>query len=464
MGGLGDGLMSQKEAQRYAIVQRVQAGELSQGQAALALAVSVRQVKRLCRRVRDQGASGLVSRKRGVPSNRRIEPAQREHFVGLVRERYADFGPELAREYLARDHGFGYSTETLRGWMIEAGVWKAKLRRAKRVHSPRERRACVGELVQIDGSHHDWFEGRAHKCCLIAFIDDATGQVLSARFSPQETTEAYFAVLHEVVQRHGAPLALYSDRHGIFTKSDPEDPKPTQFERALLQLHIEPICAHTPQAKGRVERLFQTLQDRLCKALRLQGIGGIEQANQWLGTYLQQHNQRFAVAPRDAADLHRPWRGKPQALREICALHHQRQLSAQGACRFEGQVLQIDRGQPHAPGARAMVDIVQHADGELGLSYRGQGLRHRQFACHEHLSRGKGADAKTLDDKLKALRQAADPERGRLAKLKAELAFQDSQRARGVYRPDTPPVVSPRVAAGRCGLRPAQPAATPHQP
>ncbi len=176
--------------------------------------------------MRDQGASGLVSRKRGVPSNRRIEPAQREQFVGLVRERYADFGPELAREYLARDHGFGYSTETLRGWMIEAGLWKAKLRRAKRVHSPRERRAGVGELVQIDGSHHDWFEGCADKCCLIAFIDDATGQVLGAKFSPQETTEAYFAVLHEVVQRHGAPLALHSDRHGIFTKSDPEDPKP----------------------------------------------------------------------------------------------------------------------------------------------------------------------------------------------------------------------------------------------
>ena len=121
--------------------------------------------------------------------------------------------------------------------------------------------------------------------------------------------DRHFAVLHEVVQRHGAPLALYSDRHGIFTKSDPEDPKPTQFERALLQLHIEPICAHTPQAKGRVERLFQTLQDRLCKALRLQGIAGIEQANEWLGTYLQQHNRRFAVAPREAADLHQPWRG-----------------------------------------------------------------------------------------------------------------------------------------------------------
>ena len=165
MGEDRTGLMSQKEAQRYAVVQRVVAGELSQAQAALAVGISVRQVKRLCRRVREHGPAGLVSRKRGVPSNRRIAPAQREHFVALVRQHYADFGPELTREYLAHDHGFGYSTETLRGWMIEAGLWQAKLRRAKRVlRSPRERRACVGELVQIDGSHHDWFEGRAGKC------------------------------------------------------------------------------------------------------------------------------------------------------------------------------------------------------------------------------------------------------------------------------------------------------------
>lgn len=266
--------MSLKEAQRLAVVQRVEAGEISQAQAGAALGISVRQIKRLCRRVREHGPGGLISRRRGKPSNRRIGEGQREHFMALVHQHYADFGPELAREYLTREHGFGYSTETLRRWMMAAGLWKAKVRRAKRVHSARQRRSCLGELVQIDGSHHDWFEGRAHKCCLLAFIDDATGRVLGARFEAQETTEGYLAVLHEVVQRHGAPLALYSDRHSIFTKSDPDDPKPTQFERALLQLNIEPICAHTPQAKGRVERLFQTLQDRMCKALRLDGVSG----------------------------------------------------------------------------------------------------------------------------------------------------------------------------------------------
>ncbi len=459
------GLMSSREAERFAVIQRVVDGEVPQARAAKLLDVSVRQVKRLCRRVRDEGPAGLISRRRGVPSNRRIAPDVREHFMALVVQRYADFGPELAREYLASEHGFGHSTELLRGWMTQAGLWKPKLRRAKRVHSPRERRACLGELVQIDGSHHAWFESRAIKCCLIAFIDDATGRVLGARFTPQETTQAYFAVLREVVQRHGAPLALYSDRHGIFTKADAEDPKPTQFERALLQLRIEPICARTPQAKGRVERLFQTLQDRMCKALRLDGVSDMDTANVWLEGYLHQHNLRFAVPAREAAELHRPWRGTPEGLRNICALHHQRQLSAQGACRFEGEVVQIEPSQPHAPKARAMVDIVQHAGGDLALSYRGQALRYRRFACHDHLSRSKFADAKTLDTKLEPLRKTTgDAERERLARLTAELAYQDSQRAQGIYRPDTASILPLRVAPGACGLRPAPPAATRSQP
>ena len=346
--------MSQKEVQRLAVLGKVLNEELLQSQAAQQLGLSVRQVKRLCRRVREQGPAGLISRRRGRPSNRRIDDAQRAHFVELVRTHYGDFGPLLAHEYLQREHGFGFSVETLRGWMMAAGLWKAKQRRAKRVHSPRARRPCLGELVQIDGSHHDWFEGRSGKCCLIAFIDDATGRVLRARFFEQETTQGYLWVLQAYVLRHGAPLAVYSDRHGIFTKADPEDVKPTQFERALLQLHIEPICAHSPQAKGRVERLFQTLQDRLCKAMRLQGIDTIDEANSWLDEYLREHNRRFAVEPQDAQDMHRPWCGAEQGLADICSLHHQPHVSAQGACKFEGQILQVLPGQAHAPKARAM--------------------------------------------------------------------------------------------------------------
>lgn len=460
--GQDEGLMSQKEVQRLTVLRRVLDKGLEQAQAARQLGLSVRQVKRLCRRLREEGATGLVSRRRGRPSNRRIEEGQREHYMELVRANYADFGPLLAHEYLRAEHGFGYSVETLRGWMMRAGLWQAKQRRAKRVHSPRPRRQCLGELVQIDGSHHDWFEGRSAKCCLIAFIDDATGRVLQARFFEQETTQGYLRLLRALVRRHGAPLALYSDRHGIFTKADPEDDKPTQFERALLQLDIEPICAHSPQAKGRVERLFQTLQDRLCKAMRLQGIDTIEQANAWLDPYLCEHNRRFAVDAQVSQDMHRPWVGSAQALADICSLHHQRQISAQGACKFEGSILQLLPGQAQAPKARAMIDIAQHEDGTLRLSYRGHALEHRAYAVHEPRPQRKPADHKTLNARVdKAQDNAREAQRSRLERLRAELAFQDDQRKQGIFKPDTPSVVPPRAGAGLSGLRPTRPAPAP---
>ena len=239
--------------------------------------------------------------------------------------------------------------------------------------------------------------------------------------------------------------------------NDSEDGVPTQFERALLQLNIEPICATSPQAKGRVERLFQTLQDRLVKALRLAGIDDIDKANAWLPEYLAQHNQRFAVAQRNEADMHRPWLGGQDKLAGICALHHQRQLSAQLSCRFEGQLVQIEPGQMQAPKARAIVDIAQHRDGRLALSYRGQALRYKRYACDDHLSRSKLADAKTVGQRVD---QAADKERKRLAGLAASIAHQDSQRRAGIYTTDSPANAPRTTAAGRCGLSPSRPAAT----
>lgn len=446
-------MMSVKEAGRLTVVRQVLDGQLKQVQAAQKLGVSVRHVKRLCRRVREQGSAGLISKRRGQRSNRKIDDGIRQAVLDLVRQRYSDFGPELAREHLASKHGFIHSTETLRCWMIEAGLWTPKKRRAPRVHSPRQRRACLGELVQIDGSHHDWFEGRAPKCCLIAFIDDATGRVLGGRFEATETTEGYLGVLQRYVSEHGAPLALYSDRHSIFTKHDSEDPKPTQFERALLQLNIESICAHSPQAKGRVERLFQTLQDRMCKAMRLANISSMEEANMWLATYLSEHNARFAVAPRQSTDMHRRWERSAHELSCICALHHQRQLSAQGSCRFEGAILQIEANQPHAPKASATVDIVQFADGRLELSWRSQVLKHRTYGLHEHLGRSKAADDKTLDARVDAIR---DKEQRRLARLSAEIEHQNDQRRGGVYTPQSPAGAPSAAAVARYGLRPAR--------
>lgn len=429
----GEELMSLKEADRYAVIEQVRRRTMRQADAALWLGVSVRQVKRLVRAVRTRGTAGVISKRRGVPSNRRIEPARREHYLALVREHYGDFGPTLAAEYLAERHGFAHSAETLRGWMIAAGLWKPKRVRQRTIHSPRERRSALGELVQIDGSPHAWFEQRAPKCCLIAFIDDATGRLMTARFYPVESTAAYLDSLQRYVGEHGRPVALYSDRHSIFTKHDPEDAAPTQFERAVGELNIESILAYSPQAKGRVERLFQTLQDRLVKALRLERISSIEAANQWLQAYLPRHNARFARAARHEADAHQTYPGSPEQLRCICAHHYERSLSKTLTCQFKGQLLVL-LSEPMNPryalrNQRALV--IQHLDGEVQLWCKGQQLPLKAFERHQHLALTRVADDKTLNtrvdtaiqreaDRIRALALSVQSER---SKIKAELAI-----------------------------------------
>lgn len=434
--------MSQKEAQRLAVLREVVDGRVRVREAAAALGLSDRQVKRLTRRLRLQGSLAVISRKRGAPSNRRIAPQVRDHYVALVRQHYADFGPTLAWEYLQRDHGFAFSVETLRGWMAAAQLWKPKRRRQARLHSPRPRRACRGELVQIDGSHHDWFEGRAPKCCLIAFIDDATGQVLAARFFAGETTEGYLALLREHASRHGLPAAYYSDRAGIFTKHDERDAKPTQFARALLQLDVESICANTPQAKGRVERLFQTLQDRMVKAMRLQGIAGLEAANAWLAGYLVEHNQRFAVPAASSADAHRRWLGTGEELARICALHHQRHLSNQLSCQFQGDIIQVER-QSGAPRGRAVIDIVQYADASIEVLHHGKVLKHRCFTVDEHLRKRQVVPAKEVNARVD---DALERQRRAIAKVLASVQHQDQQRAAGIRIAPAPANSPPREA------------------
>lgn len=451
--------MSQKEAQRLAVLREVVSGSKRVKQAAVALGVSERQIKRLTRRLRTEGSEGVISGKRGAVSNRRIAQEVRDHYAGLVRQHYGDFGPTLACEYLQRDHGFAHSVETLRGWMAAAQLWKPKRRRQARVHSPRARRASRGELVQIDGSHHDWFEGRAPRCCLIAFIDDATGEVLAARFFSGETTQGYLALLREHASGHGLPAAYYSDRAGIFTKHDERDGKPTQFARALLQLDIESICANTPQAKGRIERLFQTLQDRMVKAMRLQGISGAEMANGWLADYLAEHNRRFAVTAAGNADAHRPWLGTPEALARICALHHQRHLSNQLSCQFQGDIIQLERGQPQAPRGRTVIDIVQYADAGIEVLHRGQVLKHRSFTVDEHLRTARVVAAKEVncrvDDVIERQRRA-------IAKLLVSVRHQDQQRGAGIRvapaPANSPPLDVPRSRPTR--ERQSQEAAT----
>ena len=418
--------MSLQEADRYAVVQQVVQRRMRQSDAALWLNVSVRQIKRLARAVRQEGPQGIVSKRRGAPSNRRTDAALRERFMGLVRERYSDFGPTLAREHLAEHHGYTGSAETLRGWMIEEGLWKPKRARIGRIHSPRQRRSRLGELVQIDGSPHAWFEDRAGKCCLSAFIDDAASVVRQACFYPVESTGAYLHSLRAYVQAHGRPLALYSDRHSIFTKHDPEDPAPTQFERALGELGIESILAYSPQAKGRVERLFQTLQDRLVKALRLAKISTIEAANAWLPQYLQGHNARFARQPADGADAHRPYEGSALELARICAHHHERVLSKTLTCQFRGRLLVVltQDSQPRYALRSQAIKVVEHLDGSLELLRKGQALPYRTFERHEHLAASRVTDDKTLNARVD---NALVKEAARLRRLQARVAQGNAQ-------------------------------------
>ena len=422
--------MSLKEADRYAVIQQVIERTMGQSDAALWLNLSVRQVKRLVRAIRQDGAQGAVSKRWGVPSNRRISQVVRDQFVGLVRDHYSDFGPTLACEYLTAQHGYSGSAETLRTWMIAAGLWKAKRTRVRRIHSPRTRRSCAGELVQIDGSPHAWFEDRAPKSCLIAFIDDATGELMQACFYPVESTRAYLHSLQCYVSKHGRPLALYSDRHSIFTKHDPEDPAPTQFERAVGELNIESILAYSPQAKGRVERAFQTLQDRLVKALRLARISTIEAANAWLPQYLAQHNARFKRLPADATNAHRAYAGDTQELARICAHHYQRRLSKTLTCQFMGKLLVVItrpeqpryalRGQP--------VKVIEHLSGELELLWGTEALPFKTFERHQHLSATRVADDKLLNGRVDAVLLK---ESLRLRKLQAQVAAQNARpRAR----------------------------------
>lgn len=396
----GEVTMSVRELDRLEVVQQVADRRLSQADAARRLGLSIRQIKRLVRSWRGERAVAVVSRRRGQPSNRRIPEAEKNRFVALVREHYADFGPTLAAEYLGADHGFGYSAETLRGWMVEAGLWRPRPGRRSRPHPPRERRPCRGELVQIDGSPHAWFEDRGSRCTLIAFIDDAGGEVLAARFVAAESTRAYLDLLGDCVREHGRPVALYSDRHSIFTKHDPEDPVPTQFERALGQLDIASIQALTPQAKGRVERLFQTLQDRLVKALRLAGIDSIDEANAFLPGYLAGHNERFAVIPAQPEDAHRAWRGGDEQLSRIASLQYRRILSKDLVARFGGQryIVQTRDGSPRYALRNRPVTVCHYTDGSVELLHGEQVLPWRAFDPARHGPQHRIADDKTVND------------------------------------------------------------------
>jgi len=341
--------MSVKEAGRLGIMRQMDKKDLTPKKAAEELGLSLKQLRRVRKRYLTEGEAGLLSKKRGQVSGNKIPEKIRDKVISLLRAKYIDFGPTLACEKLLERHKLQLSRETLRNWMIEEGIWVSRKKKDKRVYQRRPRRSQFGALLQGDGSHHDWFEGRGEKCCLIHFIDDATNEITSAKFSPTETTEAYLVCLREHLERHGRPLGLYVDKHGTFKVNREELKKGvgiTHFGKVLKELGIELICAHSPQAKGRIERSNGILQDRLIKEMRLEGVNTIGQANAFLPQFFEKHNKCFRKEAANLENAHRAMR-KEDDLERIFARKDKRKLSKDLTFQHHGILYLIETKTPN---------------------------------------------------------------------------------------------------------------------
>jgi len=403
--------MSEKELTRLEVVKRVRRKSLRQREAAELLSISVRQVKRLCKAFAASGAEGLISQRRGRVSNNRLPAETITKARELLRTRYPDFGPTLATEKLAID-GLLLSTETVRQLQIAEGLWRAKTLHRPVIHQLRERRTRIGELVQIDGSPHDWFEGRAPKCTLLVFVDDATSRLMYLQFVAAETTFNYFDGVQSYIENFGKPLAFYSDKFGVFRVNIPNALSGTgltQFGRALKELDIQLICAHSPQAKGRVERANQTLQDRLTKELRLLGISSIAAANAYLPQFIAAYNERFAVPPRCAQTAHRPL-AKGEHLERILSLCERRTLSKNLTLSYNHVIYQIKTKRAAYTMRKAHVEVREQRNGTITIEYKERPLEYSLY-CEQEQQQAKVVEAKLLQPA--AARAAARPKQKR---------------------------------------------------
>lgn len=385
----GQLLMRQVDRDRLVALRKVKKRLITQREASEELGLSVRQVKRLLQRLKKQGDKAVIHGLRGMPSKRRIAEKIQQRAVRILSgEEYRGFGPTLASEYLANRHAVVASRETVRKWMKEAGLWRAGKRKIERIHQWRPRRSRFGELVQWDTSEHDWLEGRGEWLYLIGMIDDATSPA-KARFVNSDSTVENMGLLEAWMQCHGRMLACYTDKAGLFqtahkTKRDQQrvgkdrqPMPPTQIGRALGELNIAWIPAHTPQAKGRIERFFETAQDRLVKGMRLAGVKTIEQAN----AYLEQHylpwwNQTCTVAPRSQDDAHRPLEPHHD-LTAILSHVESRQVKNGYTIQFDGNIYRIQRADICAGLRNAIVRVEQRRNGTVAIRFRDKYLPHQ---------------------------------------------------------------------------------------
>jgi transposase len=368
--------------QRVAVISASLKGEVACVRAAELLCLRVRQIKRLRKRMREDGEAALAHANRGRPSHRRLPEEVAKRILQLSRSTYAGFNDHHLCEKLVEREGFSFSRETLRRLLRQHGLGSPRKRRAPAHRQRRVRSARLGELVQLDGSPHDWLERRGPQLTALGMQDDATGKILAAQFFPSETTFGYLCLLRQLLRRHGVPLAFYGDHSGIFLRNDPcwtvEEQlagkrQPTQFGRALEQLGVTFIAANSPQAKGRVERLWGVLQDRLTSELRLAKAVDIDSANAVLRKFIADYNRRFARQPRE---METAWRPTPESLERICCLVHERIVSNDNVVQWEGRRFQIPQQARRFSFAGAKVQIYQALDGRVSFYYGDTRLEH----------------------------------------------------------------------------------------
>ena len=374
--------MSRREIDRYEVLKRVLRHEINGSKASELLKLSVRQVRRLKSVVKSKGAKGLIHGSRGKPSNRRLSKKERDKIVMLLQNRYPDFHPTFATEKLRECHGVIHDPKTIRSIQIEKGLWKPRQKKKGTDHrSWRQRRSSFGEMEQFDGSYEYWFEDRGPKCCLLASIDDATGKVTKATFGPHEGVTPVLSFWKEYLEEYGKPRAIYLDKFSTYKMNsavakENHDLR-TQFQRASEELHIELISANSPQAKGRVERLFQTFQDRLIKEMRLAGVFTEEKGNVFLKTYLPKFNRQFCVEATNPTDLHGKLTQKERMLLpSVFSRQETRTIQNDFTFSYGNTWYQLTKAQPVTVCKKDVVLVEQRLDGSIHIRLRGKYLSH----------------------------------------------------------------------------------------